>query len=205
MLRNAMRLVAVDEMARICGLRPGQTLSDARGLIPELQCYEREDETGLVSKIAEWCDRYTPLVALDNEGGLFLDITGCSHLFGGESQLVEDLLWRLERQGFAARATIADTPGAAWAIARYGSGHIVPPTCQKEAIYTLPISALRIDSGTVDSLQRVGLKTVNCIASLPRAPLATRFGSHLLRRLDQALGREDEVISPRIPVPELSS
>ena len=205
MLRNAMRLVAVDEMARICGLRPGQTLSDARGLIPELQCYEREDETGLVSKIAEWCDRYTPLVALDNEGGLFLDITGCSHLFGGESQLVEDLLWRLERQGFAARATIADTPGAAWAIARYGSGHIVPPACQKEAIYPLPISALRIDSGTVDSLQRVGLKTVNCIASLPRAPLATRFGSHLLRRLDQALGREDEVISPRIPVPELSS
>ena len=116
MLRNAVRLVAVDEMARIHGLRPGQTLSDARGLVPDLQCFEREDETGLLSEIANWCDRYTPLVALDDEGGLFLDITGCSHLFGGESQLIKDLLWRLGRQGFAVRAAIADTPGAAWAV-----------------------------------------------------------------------------------------
>ncbi len=207
MARNAVRLVAVDEMARTRGLRPGQTLSDARGLIPELQCFERDagGEVALVGEIAGWCDRYTPLVALDDEGGLFLDITGCSHLFGGEAKLVEDLLWRLERQGFAARAAIADTPGAAWAVARYGSSQIVPPTCQDKAIHPLPIAALRIDHETVDTLQRVGLKTVCCIAILPRAPLATRFGPHLLRRLDQALGREDEVISPCMPVAELSS
>ena len=37
----------------------------------------------------------------------------------------------------------------------------------------------------------------------PRPPLAARFGSTLLRRLDQALGREEEAIGPRRPVAAL--
>ena len=38
----------------------------------------------LLEKIADWCDRFTPLVAFDPPHGLVLDITGCAHLFGGE-------------------------------------------------------------------------------------------------------------------------
>ena len=41
------------------------------------------------SDIADWCDRFTPLVALDPPHGLFLDITGCAHLFGGEAALLQ--------------------------------------------------------------------------------------------------------------------
>ncbi|MFC6490627.1 DUF6504 family protein, partial [Nitratireductor sp. GCM10026969] len=36
-------------------------------------------------------------------------------------------------------------------------------------------------------------------------PLARRFGAGLLTRLDQALGRAEEAISPRLPVPPLSA
>jgi protein ImuB len=57
----------------------------------------------------------------------------------------------------------------------------------------------------VASLGRVGLKTIGCIAGLPRAPLAARFGARLMQRLDQALGREAEAISPIMPVAELST
>ena len=42
-----------------------------------------------LNDIADWCDRFTPLVALDSPHGLFLDITGCVHLFGGEAAMMQ--------------------------------------------------------------------------------------------------------------------
>ena len=59
--------------------------------------------------IADWCDRFTPLVALDPPHGLFLDITGCAHLFGGEAALLQTVCGALTRRGFAVSAAIACT------------------------------------------------------------------------------------------------
>ncbi len=203
-----MRLVALDEMAEAIGLYVGQTLADARALVPALEVVDEDDgrDKTLLESIAGWCERYTPLVALDGFAGLFLDITGCAHLFGGEARLVEDLLIRLTAQGIAARAAVADTPGGAWAVARYGGqgAAIVPDGGTDRAIAPLPLTGLRIDHETVLALKQVGLRTIGCIADLPRAPLAARFGALLLRRLDQALGREKEAICPHQPVAELS-
>src|SRR5258708_34953447 len=68
--------------------------------------------------IAEACQRYTPLVALDPPDGILLDIGGRAHLFGGEENLCDDLLARMTRGGFSARAALAATIGAAPALAR---------------------------------------------------------------------------------------
>ena len=54
---------------------------------------------------------------------------------------------------------------------------------------------------TVADLKTSGLVTVGDLASRPRAPFAARFGKELMLRLDQALGRADEPIRPRLPVP----
>ncbi len=85
-------------------------------------------DRALLEAVADWAERYTPLVALDsiNRQGLVLDITGSSHLFGGETALLADLVARLEVQGFLAEAAIADTPGAASAVARFGGPSVVP-------------------------------------------------------------------------------
>ncbi len=131
--------------------------------------------------------------------GLWLDITGCAPLWGGEAALLADLLGRLERSGFAARAAVADTPGAAWAVARH-AGHpatVVPPEGHADAIAVLPIAALRISGEAADGLRRLGLDRVGALAAVPRAPLARRFGPAVLRRLDQALGRVAEPIVPQ--------
>src|SRR5207253_2125110 len=53
---------------------------------------------------------------------------------------------------------------------------------------------------TPAALARLGLKRIGDILDLPRAPLAARFGADLLRQLDRALGREDEPLTPRLPV-----
>ncbi|AKI02405.1 nucleotidyltransferase/DNA polymerase involved in DNA repair [Hoeflea sp. IMCC20628] len=212
-LKNAIRIVALDQRAHARGVRLNQTLSDARALVPDLDCHPADDEQtqALLLKIAGWCERYTPLVALGSDPedghdhGLFMDITGCAHLLGGEAAVIADLEARLRAQGFHVRLCLADTPGAGWAMARYGQARIIAEDAHAEAILPLSLSGLRLPSAMVASLGRVGLKTIGCIANLPRAPLAARFGARLMQRLDQALGRETESISPIMPVADLST
>jgi protein ImuB len=112
---------------------------------------------------------------------------------------------RLMRQGLQARTGLADTPGCAWAVARYGERRLVPPGAQRAAMRPLPLAALRIDPETVTALAQAGLKSIADIIDRPRAPLAARFGQGLLRRLDQALGCEDEAITPRLPLPSYAA
>jgi protein ImuB len=178
-------------------------LADARAMHPGLAVAPADEaaDRQTLENIADWCDRYTPLVGLDLPDGLMLDITGCAHLFGGETALGRDLLARLTAQGFHARAAVADTAGCAWAVAHYGEAALVPPQRMRAVLIPLPTAALRLAPETVAALAEVGLKAVGDLLDLPRAPLAARFGEHLVRRIDQALGREDEPITPRLPLP----
>ena len=202
-VKGAQRITAMTDGAARLGLKVGMGLADARAMYPRLPVVDADPEADrrLLEAIADWCDRYTPLVGLDPPDGLFLDITGCAHLFGGEAALARDLLTRLKRQGFAACAAVADTAGGAWAVARYGKQGIVLGGGTPAAVLPLPIAALRVDAGIVADLKTSGLTCISDLASRPRAPFAARFGEELLLRLDQALGRIDEPIMPRLPVP----
>ena len=96
------------------------------------------------------------------------------------------------------------TPGAAWAAARFSGDRIVASGEEEALLAPLPLAALRIDPEIRASLESVGLRTAGAVMAAPRAPLARRFGASLLLRLDQALGRLDEAVSPRLPVAPLS-
>lgn len=141
------------------------------------------------------------MVALNTPDGILLDIAGCAHLFGGEAALIADLVARLRRFGWRARVGIAGTIGAAWAIAHYADTPFIAPGGEQAALAPLPLKALRLADKTVATLGRVGLKRIGDIIDMPRAPLAARFGSEVLRQLDRALGREREPLTPRLPVP----
>ena len=181
-------------------------IADAQAMHPSIEIVEADSQADLrlLEGLADWCDRYTPLVALDGTDGLFLDITGCSHLFGGERSMLDDVLSRFPRQGIDVRAGIASTAGAAWAAARFQGDAIVACGAEDEMLAPLPLAALRVDAPTRASLESVGLRSIDAVMTAPRAPLARRFGKSLLMRLDQALGHIDETLSPRLPVPELS-
>ncbi|WP_246665987.1 DNA polymerase Y family protein [Aquamicrobium sp. LC103] len=223
--RNTQRIVALDERAETLRLKRGMGLADARAMYPGAEIVEADPQADrrLLEGLADWCDRYTPLVAIDGADGLFLDISGCAHLFGGERALLEDAGRRFLQQGFDVRAGLASTPGAAWAAAHFLApvpeelerafgqgrpGEICPSILDEgreaEALAPLPLSALRLDPAVRAGLESVGLRTVGALLSAPRAPLARRFGAMLLVRLDQALGRVEEAVSPRLPVAPLS-
>ena len=209
-----LSIAAVNPAAEAVGIRPGLTLAAARALVPGLATFEADPaaDRGALERLAGWCGRYTPWTAVDNcaggagAAGLWLDISGCAHLFGGEAALLDDLALRLCAFGFGARTAVADTPGAAWAVARFadaGATTIVPLREARRVLAPLPVAGLRLSPAVVEALGRVGLGRIADLADLPRAPLAARFGDAPLRRLDQALGRTDEAISPRRAVAAL--
>ncbi|MEZ5774605.1 MAG: DNA polymerase Y family protein [Hyphomicrobiaceae bacterium] len=143
--------------------------------------------------------------------GIFVEITGVAHLFGGELQLLRDLIGRLAGFGLTVRPAIADTPGAAHAIARHDgtmslTARIASPGETAHAISGLPVAALRLAPATVSLLARLGLKRIGDLYGLPRSVLARRFSSRaaaeaVLRRLDEALGLRDEPRRGLLPPP----
>lgn len=207
-VKGALRLAAVDRAARRRGLAPGLTLADARARIPDLAVVEHDPaaDAAFFEKVADDCDRWTPLVALDAADGLMLDITGCAHLFGGEAAMRARLLAHLKRHGLGAIGVIAGTPDAARALARAGEGRVgdggvVEPGGEAKAVAGLPIALLGISEEVATGLSRAGLKTIGDLAARPGTPLAARFGEDLLVRLRRVRGEEDIRLVPRRPLP----
>ncbi len=202
-----MRLTALDENAQAAGLKRGQGLAEARAICPGLVAIDEDSaaDRRFLDALADWCDRYTPLVALEGQDGLFLDITGSAHLFGGEAALLSDVLHRMTGLGLAVRGAVSSTPGLSSAVARFGESRVIADSEIEAVLAPLPIAALRVGADVVQALAKVGLKQVGDLLEAPRAPLARRFGPHLLLRLDQAAGMDEEAISPRLPVASLSA
>ena len=201
--RGRRLLTAVDAAAEAVGLSPGMALADARALAPDVMV-EPDDlvaTEALLSHLADWCGRYTPWTAVEGQDGVWLDIAGCAHLFGGEAAVMSGLLARIRGFGFAARAALAPTPGSAWACARFaGQPIIIEEGETRDAIAALPIAGLRLEPEIAASLSRLGLRRIGDLYPLPRATVVARFGDVAARRLDEALGRVAEPISPRRPV-----
>jgi protein ImuB len=196
------RIVAsLDQAASEAGIRRGMTIAHAQAVVPGLHVVEESpaaDAEGL-KRLAVWCVRYSPLVAIDPPDGVWIEVAGSAHLYGGEAGLLDDLIERLRRARVNARAAISDTPGAAWAVARFGGEQIVVPGGMASAIAALPVAALRLPADTVSALSRVGIERIGQLAAMPTAPLTRRFGADVRRRLDQALGHAAEPFDALIP------
>jgi protein ImuB len=194
---------AANQQALSLGVYPGMAVSQAQAMLPKLQV-EPADPVGdaaALKRLAGWCLRFSPLAACCAPDGVWIDITGCAHLHGGEDALLNAVLDRLAEAGVNARAAVADTPGCAHAMARHGLDVlcVVPPGGQAKALANLPVRALRLEAEISAALQRLGFDTVGQLAAAPRAPLARRFGGELMRRLDQAMGRVPEPLEPVLP------
>jgi protein ImuB len=201
---NALQVFAVDDAAARLGLELGLPLANARAICPQLQVFDADEisDAKTLNDIADWCDRFTPLVALDSPHGLFLDITGCAHLFGGEAALMQTVCGALARQGFAVSAAIAGTSICARVLTRYVSGQIIGDGEEANAVKPLPVFVLGADDAITRGLRRAGLKTIGDVASRARHEITARFGPGFTTLLERALGQGDAPISPRKPMPD---
>jgi len=205
---GALRVVAANAPARGAGVVPGLPAADATALCPGLKgvAAEPEAEVAALAALAEWCQRWSPWTApavtgLEGDHGVWIEVAGSAHLFGGERALLDDMAARLGGLGFTLRAGLADTPGAAWALARFGAERtgLLPEGAARQLLGAFPVAALRLPPAMVETLRRLGLRRIADLLGLPRAPLAARFGPLVAQRLDQLLGRRPEPLSPRPP------
>ena len=216
------RIAALNEAAEAAGLTLGEPLADARAKSGRVQTRATDTaaDDAALHRLALWATRYTPTASPWGEengaDGFFLDIGGAAHLFGGEEKLLADLSLRLEQNfGLPARLAVADTPGMAWALARFARAPssslpcpavennyvILPSGGEAQALAPLPIEALRLSPDICRTLRRLGFKTVGALLDKPRAPFAARFPAELLQRIDQALGRIEEPLRPIVAPP----
>lgn len=206
-VKGAYRLAAVDLPAARLGLKIGMALADARAMYPALAVQDADPaaEADTLRALVDWCRLFTPLAALDAPDGAMLDISGATHLFGGETALLDTITQRLQAQSFAARPAIAGSPGAAWALARYGGTRRLIPADALEVHRTkvfaaMPLAALRLDDRAIAQFGQAGLRCVGDLLLRPRAPIAARFGPEIYDRLD-ALFERSAPISPKFEAP----
>jgi protein ImuB len=114
--------------ASAAGLALDQPLRDARAMCPELITRLRnpQAEAAFLGVLRRWAGKFSPWVAEEAPASLIVDLTGCAHLFGGEVTLIAQVAEDCADLGLSVRAGIADTAGAAWALARYAGQSAKP-------------------------------------------------------------------------------
>jgi protein ImuB len=123
---NSLQIHSVSQAAAAKGLSVGQSLSDAHVLCPNLMTAPHNPmvETAVLNALARWAMKFTPWITQTTPDALLLDITGCAHLFGGEETLAQTLVNECSDFRLTAKFGLADTAGAAWALARFAGANI---------------------------------------------------------------------------------
>lgn len=202
--RNRRVVTAADAAAQALGLHVGMPVTKAQALVPGLviEPADLQADAESLERLVLWVlQRFSPIVAVDGPDGIVIDSTGADHLHGGEAAMLDALVGRLTFSGITARAAVADTWGAAHALARYAADpSLIAASGTTEArLSPLPLEALRLSPSISAGLRDLGFVRIGDLIGQPRAPLTRRFGPELCRRLDQALGEATEPIIPLRP------
>ncbi len=200
------------QIAARCGVRIGTPLPLARAMAPgaHVEAFDPVRDCRALYRLAVWCLRFSPLVALDSElfnartagllsgvsplhYGITLDMTGTRRLHGDTRAFASSFRALMSS---SARIAVAPTLGAAWALSRYGAPDVPSVVSSRDsipqAISLLPVQALRVDHKCAAALSEVGISLIGQLLNLPRRSLSQRFGKFLLYRLEQALGAVEE-------------
>jgi len=205
---GSFRVVACSPLAAQQGVRPGMSLSEASALTKFQQ--EKHDPLAdrvALRKLAEWCEQFSPAVAVEEPNCLLMDVTGLAPLFGSEPVLVAQMLRAFKRQKLNPQIAVTDTYAAAWALTHF-SGRavvVVPAGDVIAAISPLSVSALNLPEKMDATLKELGIDEIGQLLELPRDSLAARFDPILLTRLDQATGRLRESIDAHHSPPEITA
>ena len=189
-------VLRADRKASLRGIAQGMRTTAALAVAPQLRLVPRDAvaETEALLGLAGWCVQFTPKVAPRFPEALLLEVSGSLKLFGGLVPILDALTHGLARQGFTATIAVASTAEAALWLARAGRADIVDGN-PRSAIETLPLAVLRLDDKAVELLERLGIRTIGELMTLPRDGMARRFGPTLPDILERALGHQDDACS----------
>jgi protein ImuB len=218
-----------------------QKSSTAASEAPYFAEHDERADREAFEQLASWCQRFSPHIGFEQPhyeqsqsiDTLLLEITGCTHLFGNEEQLLEQVTAAFQQKNLIIETAIAGTVGTAWAVAHFvrelqrevvsssdSAPHASfrPPgernqcevsrvirTGQEEShLQPLPVAALRLDLAMLQTLQELDLRTIGRLLALPRASLPAHLGTQVVQRIDQAFGEVAESIVPFQPTQQVA-
>lgn len=191
---------AVNNSARRAGIQIGMSLAIAEVAFPGLTTRPAEPKKDYCKllRLARWARRYGPNSRCCGKDGLSIDITDRAHLFGGEPRLLDDIAEQFRTFDIPAHVAVADTPGAALALARHcwpenADWVMAPVGAARGVMEPLPVEGLCLDPRTTVLLKRLGIRRIGDLYEIPRNKLVRIFRSTLITRevlehLDSALG-----------------
>jgi len=225
-------ILATSRSAAAQGVRPGQTLPQARAVCPSIEVrsaspvLERTAREALLdvalslSPRAELAPRASGLFA--SEAAVFVDANGIEALHGNSSGSAETsfasiLHARTERAGMRGFLALAPSRATARLAARDlalsvlrspspresdEKTRILPPGRELDFLAPLSVDLLDPDDRTAQALTRFGVHRIRDLLQLPRRDLAARLGPGLLSLVARARGEERE---PPIPEPHTTA
>lgn len=192
------RILCASPKARALGIKADMTRAAAQTLCPTLRLEARNEtaEQQRQQRLIGIASRYSAWVWPPEAGALLLEVGSTQNLFGGLKKLIQSLMADLKACGHQAEYAVATSARAAECLARWAPGSVADnPDHTRQAMTRLPSASLTADLRLQRRLYRSGIRRVADLLRLPRPGIARRYGPSLLRTLDQALGREAEVIS----------
>jgi protein ImuB len=205
------RITAVSDEAWDLGVRPTMTVASAKARVSELRVrvVHASHVRCTFFAIAEACLAFgaTTAISLDarwnDEEIVWIDVTGCAHLHGGEPALLSKIETHVREMGHACRVAIASGPRVAAAVARYAPptsrALCIPEGKSREAMRRLPTIALPIEVATAEWLRSLGLRKIGDLASLPRETLGPRLGEHAQDVMLLTDGDDRAPLRPHVP------
>ena len=197
-------LAAVSEEARRLGVKPGQSLTEARAMAAWLEIVplSRSRLVAALGQVAEALMAYGPTVSIEAPDTVWVDVSGTAHLVGGEDSLAEDILSMVLTLGHRARVAVSVGPRISQSFARWytgGSAMAVPSGETQRRVSALPLNALPLDIEIISWLMRLGIFTVGELASLPRSATSARLGEQARSVFDFCRGEDEQPLLPYEP------
>jgi len=206
------RVVAATRAARRAGVKAGETLAQARLLVPKLVARgrDRECEHAAEESLVELAGRFSPRVEAAAPGLVFLEIddaaTRLPRSEEPECELARELVRAADQAGLPARVGVASSKLAAEIAAQGASGGapaIVAAGEEAAFLAPLPLARLAPEVGLAGTLAQWGLRSIGELARLPPAEVASRLGEAGRALHAVSRGIDPRPLSPREPPPEL--
>lgn len=191
-------IIDANKLAVQHGIEAGQSLTRAMACFDGLAVHPHNAELQaiLLKKLARYCLKYSPKIMQFGQDRLLLDVTGCTHLFGGKQAMLQHVIHDFSTMGFELKLAMAYHIRAANALVHTAQLNrwifYENKQAEREAVLKLPVEYLHIEDEVITQLQRLGLRTVQDLMPIKSASLVKRFGQQLMLHFNQALGREVE-------------
>lgn len=193
--RKQRRLVLqANAQAHAAGIVPGMTIPTAQGLCADLYCveYDPDAEFKALQQLGHWAYGFTPHIQTHQGTNLLLQVQHSLNLFQGREALAQQMLQQLDPGLRPFCLAFSDTAMAALLFAQANETRNQAVFFSLQDLAPYEVQWMDISNQQKSLLYSMGIKTLGHIQTLPRDPLAKRFGVEFTQYLNRLFGQQPD-------------